>query len=81
MAEKSITVPLLVEQINRYVSIDGNGVGGNLCMVLSNKNVSNDDIDFCLNQAQKNNDVDGIELANLLLSASKTQRLKACNQW
>jgi hypothetical protein len=81
MAEKSITVPLLVEQINRYVSIDGNGVGGNLYMVLSNKNVSNDDIDFCLNQAQENNDVDGIELANLLLSASKTQRLKACNQW
>jgi hypothetical protein len=77
----TITVTILVEHINRYVAIDGNGVGGNLYMVLSNKNISNDHISFCLNQAQEKNDMAGVKLANLLLLASKTQRLKACHKW
>jgi len=81
MKDEKITTPLLVEKIKDYVSRAGNEVGGNLFMVLSNYNIHNDHIQYCLNQANERGDQAGVDLAKLLLKASKTQRLKACKSW
>lgn len=50
--------------------------GGNLHIVLDDGNVKDSNVQFCLNQAEENGDVKGVELAKILLQMSKTQRLK-----
>jgi hypothetical protein len=48
----------------------------NLHMVLNNKNIKDDHINYCLEQARKFGDEQGASLAETLLQMSKTQRLK-----
>lgn len=64
--------------VNAYTSKPENNVGGNLYMVLSNLNISNEPVEFCKNQALKNNDTGGVKVADALLKLTKTQREKMC---
>lgn len=57
---------------------NGNGAGGNLHIVLDDGNIRDGDVLFCLERAKECGDTDGIEIANLLLAMSKTQRKKVC---
>lgn len=78
MTTKRLTIPDVLPLVNAYVSKKGNQLGGNLAMVLSNDNILDSNIQFCLNQAEEKEDCEGVNLANLLLKLSKTQRLKIC---
>lgn len=73
---KRPTVPELIPMVRKYYQKDGNSVGGNLHLVLEDKNVGDGNILFCINEAQKTGDVDGEQIAHLLLRMTKTQRLK-----
>jgi len=68
------TVPEVKPLVENYYKV--NPAGGNLHIVLDNKNVKNYHVEFCLQQAIKNNDIEGVKLAKILLKMSKTQRLK-----
>ncbi len=59
-----------------YYAKPGNEVGGFLHVVLDNKNVEDDFVRQCQKQAEAAGDADGVELAELLLQMTKTQRLK-----
>ena len=52
---------------------------GSLHIVLDDGNVSDSNIDFCENWAKERNDTDGVKLARILKTMSKTQRLKLPN--
>lgn len=62
--------------VRAYCAKEGNGAGGNLHLVLGNKNVQEDNVRFCLQQAEARGDSEGAELAKVLLQMTKTQRLK-----
>ena len=68
------TVPEVMILVKEYYK--ENPVGGNLHIVLDDGNVKDSNVQFCLNQAEENGDVKGVELAKILLQMSKTQRLK-----
>jgi hypothetical protein len=80
LAQKSPTLDV-ISKIRSYTKKDGNQVGGNLHMVLSDKNINDSDIEFCRKQAEDVGDAEGVELAELLLALSKTGRMKACSNW
>jgi predicted transcriptional regulator len=65
--------------VKNFMAKEGNLTGGTLHMVLSNKNIRDSDIEFCLKAARDKNDTDGIEIAELLIKMSRTQRLKICH--
>lgn len=58
-----------------------NGVGGSLHIVLDHGMVDDGDIEFCRNQALRTGDTDGVQLADLLLRMSKTQRRKLSDKF
>jgi hypothetical protein len=74
-----ITIPEVHPLVVAYYAKPGNSVGGNLHLVLENKNVSNGHVIHCLTTAIDNDDQDGEILARKLLGMSKTQRLKLAN--
>lgn len=80
LAQK-LPVPDVISKIRAYTQKDGNQVGGNLYMVLSNKNIKDSDIEFCRKQAENDGDIEAVELAESLLALSKTGRMKACSNW
>jgi hypothetical protein len=53
-----------------------NPAGGSLHIVLEDLNLDDDSVRFCLEFAAENRDVQGLELAEMLLRMSKTQRGK-----
>ena len=69
----------LLPLANKYYSMPGNGVGGSLHIVLEECNVKDSDVKFCLKYAKERGDGKGVELAELLLKMSKTQRGKISN--
>lgn len=81
MDMKKLSFTDVLPMVNNYVVKDTNQIGGNLSMVLSNKNITNENIQFCMNQAKEKDDLEGVQLAKMLLLLSKTQRLKVCHQW
>lgn len=70
------TIPEILSLARKYYEKPGNAVGGSLHIVLEDGNTQDGDVMFCLEYAQKQGDMDGVELAELLLSMSKTQRKK-----
>ncbi len=70
------TVPEVLPLVQAYYATPGNEVGGALHLVLSDGNVNDSHVQFCLNAARERGDEKGIELAELLLRMSRTQRLK-----
>ena len=73
------TVPEVLPIVRHYCGLPGNGCGGNLHIVLDDKNVRDSDVQFCLVQCEEKEDLEGAELCSLLLRMSTTQRLKICN--
>ena len=70
------TIPEVLPIIQEYYQKPGNGVGGNLHIVLEDGNIENRHIRSCLRRARENEDLEGIKIAELLLRMSKTQRRK-----
>lgn len=50
--------------------------GGNLHIVLDDGNIEDSSVQFCLDRAREEGDGPGVELAEMLLKMSKTQRKK-----
>lgn len=73
------TVDAVEPLVRAYYAFPGNAAGGNFHLVLDNKNVSDRDVTFCLNQAKIAGDAAGVELGELLIQMSRTQRLKLAN--
>lgn len=69
-------IPDVVDRFAGYYAAPGNGAWGSLHIVLDDGNVRNHDVTFCIEQAQEKGDVEGEALGRILLSMSKTQRLK-----
>lgn len=74
------TVPEVLLHARAYYAKPGNGVGGNLHLVLDNRNVTDDHVRYCLERAEAEGDIDGAALAKMLLQMTKTQRLKLASQ-
>lgn len=70
------TLPEVIPVAVAYMKKPDNLCGGNLHIVLEDGNVHDDHIKFCRNQCILNEDKDGIELCDLLLRMSWTQRTK-----
>lgn len=75
--------PLSKKNFDRFKAYQrqhgGNGTG---CfhMVLENKNIKDGHIKFCRELAVKRSDQEALELADILLSLSKSQRLKLASK-
>ena len=54
--------------VSGYYHIPGNEAGGNLHIVLDDKNIESHHIEWCRNEASKNGDHIGVWLADQLLS-------------
>jgi hypothetical protein len=70
------TIPDVVERFATYHQQPGNEVWGSLHIVLDDGNIRRSDVEFCRDAANERGDIEGVALAELLLSMSKTQRLK-----
>lgn len=70
------TVPEVMPLVKDYYATPGNLAGGNLHIVIEDGNIRNDDIEWCLDKSKKNGDDKGVEICELLLLMSKTQRRK-----
>lgn len=65
---------------NAFYAIAGNGVGGNLHIVLDDYNLENSHVRSCIEQARDCGDLAGEMLGWLLLGASKSQRARAARR-
>lgn len=70
------TIPDVRDRFAAYRSKPGNTVWGSLHVVLEDGNVKDDNVLFCIEWAEERGDTEGAELARVLLTMSKTQRLK-----
>jgi hypothetical protein len=70
------TIPEVLPLVRAYYSKPGNAVGGALHIVLEDGNVRTSDVEWCRQRAAEDGDVDGVQLATLLLAMSPTQRRK-----
>jgi len=68
------TVPEVLPKVQAYYQ--NNPAGGNLHIVLEDGNVNDSHVQFCLEQASRKGDNEGVDLAQLLMRMTKTQRLK-----
>lgn len=69
-----ITVPEVVDRFREYYL--SNPAWGSLHIVLEDDNVLDHHVEWCIEYAEKEGDVEGMELAKILLTMSKSQRLK-----
>jgi hypothetical protein len=70
------TVPDALPVVLAFLNSPGNSTGGNLHIVLEDGNLSDKDIQFCIDAAREQNDVAAQGLGRMLLRMSKTQRKK-----
>jgi hypothetical protein len=70
------TVPEVAPIVWDYGHLPGNGCGGSLHIVLDDENIEDEHVRFCIDYALANGDLAGARLGAVLLSMSKTQRLK-----
>jgi hypothetical protein len=68
------TIPEVLERFRAYHEIYPGW--GSLHIVLDDGNVKDSNVAFCRNYALAQNDEEGVELADILLQMSETQRLK-----
>ena len=66
--------PSDVYEINAYYDKPENGVGGNLHIVLDDGNTEARHVLFCLRQAERGGDEDGVRLAEALLCLDQAER-------
>ena len=70
------TIPEVLPLISRFAKIPENNVGGCLHIVFDDGNVDDSSVQSCLDYAIERSDYLAIEVAEVLLRMSKTQRLK-----
>ena len=70
------TIPEVLPLVQAYYAKPGNSCGGSLHIVLDDGNIEDGSVRFCRDWAAKHDDPDGIELAEILLRMSRTQRRK-----
>lgn len=62
--------------MRKYAALPGNSVGGSLHIVLDDGNVDDDSVRHCIEWARERADLAGVELGEMLLRMSRTQRKK-----
>lgn len=70
------TIPEVLPLVREFVRRPGNAVGGHLHLVLDEGNVLDDHVRYCMEQARDAGDELAVEVAEVLLRMSKTQRSK-----
>lgn len=80
MTERKPTVPEVLPKVKAYLKLPGNIIGGSLHAYLDDGNTKESDIRWCLEYAQERGDKEGIELAEILLRMSRTQRIKIADR-
>lgn len=80
------TAPQVLTQVKAYVEKVGSAPGGpaywnggNLHVVLADQNEADESIRWCRERAAERDDADAVELADALLSLTRTQRRKCCS--
>jgi hypothetical protein len=68
------SIPEVIDRFKAYHKKEA--AWGSLHIVLEDSNVSDSSVSFCIEYAIKNGDTEGAELGKILLSMSKTQRLR-----
>lgn len=71
-----ITLPEVIDGFAAYYRQPGNGAWGSLHCVLDDGNVRDRDVQGCIDSAIEKGDVEGERLARILLTLSKSQRLR-----
>lgn len=69
-----ITVPEVIDRFKAYHK--EHLVWGSLHIVLSDFNVTDEDVQWCIEHADKTGDTEGAALGRILLTMSKSQRHK-----
>lgn len=73
--------PLSKENLDKFKAYKrSQGAWGNLHIVMDDKNIKNNHVQWCLEQCKKKGDAAGLELAEILVGLSKSQRIKLINQ-
>jgi hypothetical protein len=80
MSEDKLTIPEVMPMVEEYFREAGES-GGDLHIVLEERCVDDDSVEFCRDAALKGRNVTGYVLAVLLLRMSKTQRRKISGLW
>ena len=75
------TIPEVLPLITRFAKLPANSVGGCLHIVLDEGNVDESSVKSCLDYAIERNDSLAVEVAEILLRMSKTQRLKLASMF
>lgn len=70
------SIPDVLEKFAAYYKKPENGAWGSLHIVLADGNLGDSSVKFCIDWAEQNNDPDGRELGEILLTMSKSQRLR-----
>ena len=70
------TVTEVKPKMRKYAALPGNSVGGSLHIVLDDGNVDDGSVRHCIEWARERDDVAGVELGEILLRMSRTQRKK-----
>jgi hypothetical protein len=68
------TVPQVAKMGRAYYAKPGKAAGGSLHLVLEEPNYSAADVTWCLEHARAQGDAAGVELAQVLMECSKSQR-------
>jgi hypothetical protein len=70
------TIPEVLPLLREFAQAPGNEVGGVLHIVLDDGNVHDEDVRYCIEEADAQGDELGSTLGRVLLRMSKTQRAK-----
>ena len=70
----------VAEVILFYYETLNNPCGGYLHVVLDEENTEDCSVQFCMGEAEKNNDHVGVAIGKLLLQLTEEQRIEAINQ-
>lgn len=79
--EKKPTITELVPLLKEYYSKPENCVGGSLHIVLEDDNLENGHIEYCIEYAKKEGDLEGAKLGEMLLQLTKSQRRRLVTKY
>jgi len=68
------TVPEVLPLVLAYLRTPGNSTGGNLHIILGDRNLEDGSIRWCCDRAAGAGDQDGVEVAEAMLAMTGTQR-------
>lgn len=73
--------PISIEDLHAFKAyLEKNPAGGSLHIVLDDGNVEDSHVEFCIEYARQNGDIEGNRLGKILLGKSKSQRLGVHNR-